>query len=87
MAFDVDNELERLELEQEPDDEEKQLWEQVDEGEKNRDPNLQAMFDLACHLIAKNRLEESVNLLLDVVAIDRNWNNRAAQTKVTDVFK
>ena len=45
------------------------------------------MYDLANHLIAKNRLEESVDLLLDIVAIDRNWNSRAAQTKVTDVFK
>ena len=78
MAFDVDNELERLELVQEPDDEEIQLQARVDEGEKNRDPDLQAMYDLACHQIAKNRLEESVDLLLDIIAIDRNWNKRAA---------
>lgn len=45
------------------------------------------MYDLAEHLIDKNRLEESINILLDIIAIDRNWNKRAAQTKVTDVFK
>jgi len=55
--------------------------------ETSAGPDLQDMFDLANHLIDKNRLEESIDILLDIVAIDRNWNSRAAQTKVTDVFK
>ena len=45
------------------------------------------MFQLAEHLIAKNRSEEAVDILLDIVAIDRNWQDRKAQKLVTDVFK
>ena len=40
LAFEVDNELERLDLVQEPDDEEIELQKKVDEGEKNRNPDL-----------------------------------------------
>ena len=45
------------------------------------------MLELAQHLIDKNRLEESTEILLDMVAIDRNWKERAAQKLLTDVFK
>ena len=45
------------------------------------------MQDLAVHLHAKNRMEESIDLLLDSIAIDRNWNKRAAQNLLTDIFK
>ena len=50
-------------------------------------PNLEDLFDLATHLHGKNRMEEAIELLLEIIAIDRNWNQRAAQTKLTDVFK
>lgn len=45
------------------------------------------MLELANHLIDKNRMEESVDLLLDMLAIDRNWNDRIAQKMLTDLFK
>jgi len=45
------------------------------------------MQDLAAHLIAKNRKEEAIDLLLESVAIDRNWNERAAQHLLTDLLK
>jgi putative thioredoxin len=45
------------------------------------------MFQLAEHLISKNRSEEAVDILLDIIAIDRNWQERKAQKLVTDLFK
>ena len=45
------------------------------------------MQDLALHLVDKNRLEEAITILLDSVAIDRNWGNKKAQNLLTDVFK
>ena len=45
------------------------------------------MQDLAAHLIAKHRKEEAIDLLLESVAIDRNWNGRAAQNLLTDLLK
>ena len=45
------------------------------------------MFSLAQHLSDKNRKEESVSILLDMVALDRNWENRKAQKLLTDLFK
>lgn len=50
-------------------------------------PNLQVMFDLAKHLNDKNRHEEAIDLLLDIIAIDRNWNQRIAQKFINDIFK
>ena len=41
--------------------------------EEGNPPDLEVMFDLAKHLEDKNRLEESTEILLDMVAIDRNW--------------
>ena len=45
------------------------------------------MQDLAEHLVAKNRKEEAAELLLESVAIDRNWNGRSAQNLLTDILK
>ena len=53
----------------------------------SHDGSIEKMYELAEHLIAKNRAEEAVDLLLDIVAIDRNWEERKAQKLVTDVFK
>lgn len=71
---------------QEPDDIEVELRQKVDESLEGT-PDLASMFELAEHLVAKNRQEEAVSILLDVVAIDRNWNERKAQKLVTDIFK
>ena len=88
MAHQIDTELQRLELVQLPDEREHELRDRIEADEKaNQMPNLQDLFDLALHLEAKNRMEEAIDLLLEIIAIDRNWNERAAQTKVTDIFK
>ena len=44
-------------------------------------------FELAEYLVEKRRNEEAIELLLECVAIDRNWEGRKAQTLLTDVFK
>ena len=49
--------------------------------------NLEAYFELAELLVAKNRGEESIPLLLDILAIDRNWQDKKAYNKLMDVFK
>jgi len=88
LAYKIDNELERLELIQLPDDREQELRQQIAANESNNQmPNLDDLFDLATHLHGKNRMEEAIELLLEIIAIDRNWNKRAAQTKLTDIFK
>ena len=38
-------------------------------------------------LIEKNRAEESIPLLLDILKIDRNWEEKKAYEKLLDVFK
>lgn len=71
-----------------PDDLENELTLKIRTKEENGEmPDLQDMFDLGQHLKEKNRMEESIEILLDCIAIDRNWNNRAAQNLLTDVFK
>ena len=85
----IDTELQRLELVAEPDDKEVELRAQVNEFHSNPKvkPDLEILYELACHLIDKNRPEEAIDLLLEVIAIDRNWNDRTAQKKLTDLFK
>ena len=79
LALDMDTELQRLEQTEERDPEEARWRAELEEAESRGEaPDLQVMQDLATHLIAKNRKEEAIDLLLDSVAIDRNWNERAA---------
>lgn len=75
-----------MELVAEPDEKEIELRKSLD-NDPSVKPDLQQMFDLASHLIDKNRPDEAIKLLLDVIAIDRNWNERKAQTMLTDLFK
>jgi len=37
-------------------------------------------------LVEKNRAEESINLLLDIIAINRNWEDKKANAKLMEVF-
>ena len=37
-------------------------------------------------LIKKNRHEEAIPVLLDIITIDRNWNEKAAYNKLMEVF-
>ena len=88
LAFDMDSEIQRLEMVQGPDELENELLAKISAKEETSQmPDLQDMQDLAEHLRAKNRMEESIDMLLDSIAIDRNWNKRAAQNLLTDIFK
>ena len=69
LIFKVDEEIQRLEALAQPDDVEADLRKKVQEDPENLDN----YFALAELLIEKNRSEESIPLLLDIVTIERNW--------------
>ena len=82
LIFKVDEEIQRLEALAQPDDVEADLRKKVQEDPENLDN----YFALAELLIEKNRSEESIPLLLDIVAIERNWQDKKAYDKLMDVF-
>ena len=82
LIFKVDEEIQRLEALAQPDDVEVDLRKKVQEDPENLDN----YFALAELLIEKNRSEESIPLLLDIVAIERNWQDKKAYNKLMDVF-
>ena len=49
--------------------------------------NLDTYFELAELMIEKNRGEEAIPLLLDIIAIDRNWQDKKAHNTLIDLFK
>lgn len=52
-----------------------------------RDPgNRQVMFDLATALHAEGKVEEAVDLLLDLFKLDREWNEGAAKAQLLTIF-
>ena len=44
-------------------------------------------FELAELMVEKNRGEEAITLLLDIIAIERNWKDKKANTTLMEVFK
>ena len=67
----------------EPDERELALKEKM-----GQDPtNLNLYYDLAEHLCEKNRSVEAIPVLLDLIAIDRNWENKKGYNKLLEVFK
>ena len=83
LIYKVDEELQRLEALAKPDDVEAGLASKIEQ-----DPaNLDTYYELAEHLISKNRGEEAIPLLLDILAIDRNWEQKKAHNKLMEVFK
>ncbi|WP_022703572.1 thioredoxin [Pseudorhodobacter ferrugineus] len=48
--------------------------------------NLQARFDLATALHASGKIEEAVEMLLDLFRRDREWNDAAAKTQLFTIF-
>ena len=38
-------------------------------------------------MIEKNRAEEAIPLLLDILSIDRNWEEKKANNTLLEVFK
>lgn len=52
-----------------------------------RDPaNPQLMFDLSTALHAAGKIEEAVQVLLDLFQLDREWNNGAAKAQLFIIF-
>jgi putative thioredoxin len=52
-----------------------------------RDPaNRQVMFDLALALHAADKVEEAVDMLLDLFRLDRDWNDGAAKAQLFTIF-
>ena len=41
--------------------------------------SVEKRYELAKHLLEREEFEEAIELCLEVVKIDRNWNNAAAQ--------
>jgi thioredoxin-like negative regulator of GroEL len=70
LVFRVDEEIQRLEALAQPDDEELAARSRIEADPKN----LEGYNDLANILIAKNRLEEAIPVLLDILTIERNWS-------------
>lgn len=69
LMFKVDEEIQRLEALAKPDEQEMELRQKIRESPKDLDH-----YDaLAVLLIHKNRLEEAVPVLLDIITIDRNF--------------
>jgi len=72
----------------EPDAVEVELREKVEKfratGEK---PDLEVLYELASHCIDKNRPEESIEFLLESIAIDRNWDQGKAHKLLTNLLK
>jgi putative thioredoxin len=52
-----------------------------------RDPgNRQTMFDLALALHAADKVDEAVDVLLDLFRVDREWNDGAAKAQLFTIF-
>jgi len=57
------------------------------EAQVRADPaDHQARFDLAVALAGRNRRDEAVDQLLEILKVDREWNEGAARTKLVSFF-
>ena len=83
LIYKVDDEIQRLESLAEVDEVESGLRQRLDENPENLD----LYFELSELLIEKNRAEESIALLLDIMSIDRNWSEKKAHNKLMEVMK
>jgi putative thioredoxin len=48
--------------------------------------NRQARFDLATALHASGKVDEAVDVLLDLFRLDREWNDGAAKAQLMTIF-
>ncbi len=88
LAMQVDTELQQLEAQIEPDDKEQDLLVRLASSEdKSGKPDLAIMLELGRYFKDKNRHEDAIAILMDGVAIDRNWESRAFQGELNEIFK
>lgn len=53
---------------------------------ENNPKDLKLRYKLAVHLFEQSDYEQAINTLLEIIQIDRNWNNKAAQQLLIQVF-
>ena len=82
LLFKIDEEIQALETKAAPDENEYNLLKQIDSDPRNLD----LQFELVGHLIGKGRLEDSIPVLLNILAVDRNYGQKKAHTQLMDVF-
>ena len=82
LIFKVDEEIQRLEELAKPDNAQIELQKKVEAEPEN----LGNYFALALLLISKNRNEEAIPYLLDIITIERNWSEKKAYNKLMEVF-
>lgn len=78
----VDKEIQRLENLAKPDSKEVELLQKCDADPRNLD----LQFDLVEHLLSKNKREEVIPVLLNIIAVDRNYGDRKAHKTLMDTF-
>jgi len=78
----IDNELNRLEQLEEVDEVEESLKNNIDVEPDNLEKRLQ----LAKLLKEKNRPEEAIDELLQILAIDRNYKDKEAYNTLLETF-
>ena len=74
LIYKVDEEIQRLEALAKPDEQEIDLRSRIEASPAN----LELRFELATLLFDKNRFEDTIPVLLEILAIDRNWDNKSA---------
>ncbi len=83
LIYKVDEEIQRLEALAKPDEAEDAIRQKL-----AADPSdLSVYFELAELLIEKNRAEEAISPLLDILSIDRNWGEKKAHNTLMETFK
>jgi len=50
------------------------------------DRALPVLYDISEHLISKDKHEDAIDYLIDILAVDRNWNNSAPHKLLLEVF-
>lgn len=83
LIYKVDEEIQRLEALAQPDEAEGLLRQKLE----TEPENLATYYELAELMIEKNRTEEAIPLLLDILSINRNWEEKKANNKLLEVFK
>jgi putative thioredoxin len=82
LLFKIENEIQRLNEEAKPNEEEIKLQDNI-----NKNPSdLESRYNLAKIQWEKNKSQQAIDTCLEIVKIDRNWNNKAAYTLLIEIF-
>ncbi len=82
LLFKIDEEVERLESMAKPDQAEFDILNRID-----REPrNLAIQYELARHLRERNRRENCIPVLLNILAVERNYDDKRAYQMLMELF-